>query len=83
MRRLAVMTVSALALTLAGCGGREALDPSAGFGPDPVLPAPQSSLLPRVNIADAVGWPAGRRPTPAPGFQVQAFASGLEHPRWI
>lgn len=83
MSRLPLLAVSALVLTTAGCGGNEALDPSAGFGPNPTLPAPQQSLLPTVKIAKAVGWPEGRAPTPAPGFRVQAFASGLDHPRWL
>ena len=83
MSRLPLLAVSALVLTTAGCGGNEALDPSAGFGPNPTLPAPQGSLLPTVNIAKAVGWPEGRAPTPAPGFRVQAFASGLDNPRWL
>src|SRR5690349_11115468 len=82
MSRLTLIAASAAALALAACGG-EALDPSAGFGPDPTLPAPSRTLFPTVNVADAVGWPAGRTPTAAPGFRVQAFASGLDHPRWL
>ena len=31
----------------------------------------------------AKGWPQGRTPTAAPGLKVNAFASGLKHPRWI
>ena len=31
----------------------------------------------------AIGWPAGVTPTPAAGFAVNAFATGLEHPRWL
>ena len=83
MVRPSLFAIPAIALILVGCGGNEALDPSAGFGPNPTLPAPQTSLFPRVNIAEAVGWPAGRTPVAAPGFRVQAFASGLDHPRWL
>ncbi|MGZ9098907.1 MAG: PQQ-dependent sugar dehydrogenase [Brevundimonas sp.] len=83
MSRLTLLAASAAALTLAACGGNEALDPSVGFGPDPTLPAPQRALFPTVNVADAVGWPAGRTPVAAPGFRVQPFASGLDHPRWL
>ena len=83
MSRLPVLAVSAAVLTLAACGGNEALDPSAGFGPDPTLPAPHRALFPTVNVADAVGWPTGRTPVAAPGFRVQPFASGLDHPRWL
>ncbi|MBI2261853.1 MAG: sorbosone dehydrogenase family protein [Caulobacterales bacterium] len=83
MARLKPITAALVLLTLAGCGGGEALDPMAGFGPNPVLPEPQRSLIPVVHVAEAVGWPAGRTPTPAAGFRVQAFASGLDHPRWL
>ena len=82
-RLTTLLAVSTAALTLAACGGNEALDPSAGFGPDPTLPAPSRALFPTVNVAEAVGWPAGRAPVAAPGFRVQAFASGLDHPRWL
>jgi glucose/arabinose dehydrogenase len=36
-----------------------------------------------VNIAPAIGWPAGAKPTPAAGTQVAAFAENLDHPRWL
>jgi glucose/arabinose dehydrogenase len=36
-----------------------------------------------VNIAPAVGWPEGVMPTAPQGYVVQAFASGLDHPRWL
>jgi glucose/arabinose dehydrogenase len=31
----------------------------------------------------AKGWTAGQTPVAAPGLQVNAFAAGLKHPRWI
>lgn len=83
MARLELLAASVISLGLVGCEGGEALDPMAGFGPTPVLPAPQQSPIPTVNVAEAVGWPEGRMPTPAPGFRVQAFATGLDHPRWL
>ncbi|RZJ16700.1 MAG: sorbosone dehydrogenase family protein, partial [Brevundimonas sp.] len=42
-----------------------------------------SSLVPTVRIAPAVGWSEGRTPTPAAGLRIQAFATGLDHPRWL
>jgi glucose/arabinose dehydrogenase len=36
-----------------------------------------------VNIAPAIGWPEGGKPTAAAGTQVAAFAEGLDHPRWL
>jgi len=56
---------------------------SAGFGPAPNLPPPTHTLLPTVDIAPAKGWPEGKAPTPAAGLKVTAFATDLEHPRWL
>jgi glucose/arabinose dehydrogenase len=47
------------------------------------LPPPQKSLLPTINIAPAKGWPAGAKPVAAKGTAVAAFATALDHPRWI
>lgn len=52
-------------------------------GPAPRLPAPQKRWIPVVNIAPAIGWPEGAAPLAADGLRVQAFARGLEHPRWL
>ncbi len=54
-----------------------------GVGPNPKLPQPQSSLVPTVNIAPAKSWPEGGKPTAARGLNVTAFATGLDHPRWL
>ena len=40
-------------------------------------------MVPTVNIAEAVGWPAGARPVAPAGFTVTALARGLDHPRWL
>ena len=53
------------------------------MGPRPQLPEPDKTLIPTVRIAPAKGWPAGVTPVPAPGWTVNAFASGLDHPRWL
>jgi glucose/arabinose dehydrogenase len=54
-----------------------------GFGPHPTLPAPEHSLIPTLNIAPAEPWPKGTHPTPAAGLAATAYASGLDHPRWL
>lgn len=72
-----------LIVALAACGETATLPISAGTGPQPTLPPPQQTLIPTVNIAPAKGWPTGVTPQPAPGTQVAAFASGLDHPRWL
>ncbi len=75
--------VSAVCIALSGCGDVAKLPVSAGTGPNPTLPPPQQSLIPTVNVAPAKPWPEGRMPQAAPGTRVQAFASGLVHPRWL
>ena len=40
-------------------------------------------LLPTVNIAPARGWPAQVLPQAAPGLVVNAYATALDHPRWL
>ena len=72
-----------LALALAGCGEMATLPVSAGTGPQPTLPAPRTTLLPTVNIAPATGWPPGTVPQAAVGMRVTAFATDLDHPRWL
>lgn len=54
-----------------------------GYGPNPVLPDQKKSLIPTVGIAPAVGWPKGTKPIASSGFTVNAFATGLDHPRWL
>ncbi len=68
---------------LTGCADMAQLPLAAGTGPDPVLPPPVKSLIPTVHIAPAKGWPTGAKPTAAPGWEVSAFAAGLDHPRWV
>ena len=70
-------------MTLAACGEVAQLPVSAGIGPTPALPAPKKTLLPTLNIAPAQGWAAGATPIAADGMTVNAFATGLDHPRWI
>ena len=83
MRKPQLVFVIALAGGLAACGESSSLQVIDGTGPSPKLPEPNKTLIPTVNIAPAVGWPAGGKPTVAAGTQVAAFAEGLDHPRWL
>ena len=74
---------AAAAVMLAGCGELARLPISAGTGPNPTLSAPRPALIPTVNIAPAKGWPAGTAPAATAGTRVAAFATGLDHPRWL
>ena len=79
--RLALLIMCAGALV--ACGESSTLQVSDGTGPSPKLPEPNKTLIPTVNIAPAIGWPEGAKPTAAAGTQVAAFAEGLDHPRWL
>ena len=79
--RLALLVM--LTGTLAACGESSTLQVADGTGPSPQLPEPNKTLIPTVNIAPAIGWPDGAKPTAAAGTQVAAFAEGLDHPRWL
>lgn len=65
------------------CGEMAQLPISAGVGSHPQLPPPNITLIPTVNIAPARGWLANEKPVAAAGMLVNAFASGLKHPRWL
>lgn len=77
------LLAASLVLALAGCMEATRLTRGADVGADPQLPPPVRNLIPTVDIAPATGWPAGATPTAAAGLAVNAFAEGLDHPRWL
>ncbi len=82
-RTTPLIALSLLAVALAGCGETARLKVADGTGPSPQLPEPNKSLIPTLNVAKAIGWPEGGKPQGAPGTTVNAYASGLDHPRWV
>ena len=56
---------------------------AATTGTQPQIPPPETQLIPTINVAKAVGWKPGERPTAAAGLAVAPFAEGLNHPRWL
>jgi glucose/arabinose dehydrogenase len=58
--------------------------PVPAWGGTPEIPAakPQGAI-PTLKMPTARGWSEGQKPTVAPGLKVNAFAAGLDHPRWI
>ena len=84
-RSVAVQRAVALAvISLAALGQQaRAQQYPVGFGPNPVLPQVTSSLIPTVNVAPAESWPKGTAPKAAPGLAVTAYATELDHPRWL
>jgi glucose/arabinose dehydrogenase len=86
--RIAVLAATSL-VTLAACGAAgttkspAVASPASTVGPDPILPPPEHSLIPTVQVAEVKGWPSGATPAAAAGVAVNAFATGLDHPRWL
>jgi glucose/arabinose dehydrogenase len=80
---LLAMCIAGLALPLAACNEHDTAATGETFGPSPALPAPENSLIPTINIAKAIGWPSGGKPVAVNGMAVNAFATGLDHPRTL
>lgn len=74
-------------LLAAACGAHlahaQAPAMPVGFGPHPMLPAPDKQFIPTVNVAPVQRWTAGQRPAVAAGLAIRAYARGLDHPRWL
>jgi len=58
--------------------------PKPAWGNAPEIPtAKPQGAIPTLKMPTARGWRDGEKPTAAPGLKVNAFATGLDHPRWI
>jgi glucose/arabinose dehydrogenase len=79
----AVLVVAALAAFFLTRGDQAALPETAALGPSPTLPDPTKTVIPTVHIAPAKGWSEGAQPKAASDLAVNAFATGLSHPRWL
>ncbi len=54
------------------------------WGSTPAIPAAKpQGRIPTLKMPTARGWTQGQTPVAAPGLKVNAFATGLKHPRWI
>jgi glucose/arabinose dehydrogenase len=79
-RVVAVVGAGAVAWRrLQGAGAHE---PAWGTAPA-IPPAKPQGSIPTLKMPTARGWDPGQTPIAAPGLKVNAFASGLDHPRWI
>jgi glucose/arabinose dehydrogenase len=79
MRTIPMLLLGATTLALAACGGAGG-STEKQLGADPYLPAINQYLVPPMHVAPVGSW-AGAAPTVAPGLQVTALATGLQHPR--
>ncbi len=86
------MNVSAIFARVVALVGATALvvrrmqdgSPVPAFGSAPAIPtAKPQGAVPTLKMPTAQGWARGQKPVAAPGLKVNAFASGLKHPRWI
>jgi glucose/arabinose dehydrogenase len=58
--------------------------PAQAWGSAPTVPvAKPQGALPTLKMPSAKGWSDGQKPVAASGLKVNAFATGLKHPRWI
>lgn len=80
---IAASTAAAFAIAAQAGASAQTMPYPPGFGPAPVLPAPEKSLLPTVHIATPAPWQADDGPVAPPGFTVTAYARHLDHPRWL
>jgi glucose/arabinose dehydrogenase len=53
------------------------------YGSTPVIPPARPQGIPTLKMPDAKGWEPGQTPVAAAGLKVNAFATGLEHPRQL
>jgi glucose/arabinose dehydrogenase len=54
------------------------------MGEQPQIPqARPQGILPTLKMPTARGWAPGAKPVAAAGLKVNAFATGLDHPRWM
>ncbi len=58
--------------------------PEPAWGAAPAIPeAKPQGAIPTLKMPTAQGWAVRQTPQAAPGLKVNAFARGLDHPRWI
>jgi glucose/arabinose dehydrogenase len=76
-----VALIGAMAVMLRRMQGTPAVQ---AVGAAPAIPAakPQGAI-PTLKMPTAKGWARGETPVAAPGLKVNAFATGLKHPRWL
>ncbi|RYE80788.1 MAG: sorbosone dehydrogenase family protein, partial [Hyphomicrobiales bacterium] len=61
----------------------EGSDHAQAMGTAPSIPAAKPQGIPTLKMPTAKGWTGNQTPVAAPGLKVNAFATGLKHPRWI
>src|SRR5438094_9315752 len=87
LRHLFPMSLATIAMFILSCATTTHTDAPTGqyvAGTGPIdklqLPAPFATPSAR-NTCKVIGWPKGRMPKAAPGFEVSLFADNLDNPR--
>lgn len=76
-----VAVIGAIALWIRRTSGGT---PEPAWGSAPAIPvAKPQGVIPTLKMPTAQGWAPNQKPVAAPGLKVNAFATGLKHPRWI
>jgi len=83
IRPFAMPMAIAMTIALTACGSQAKLREGQDTGAKPEIVPPETSAIPVLKVAPAKGWTEGETPTPATGLSVKAFATGLDHPRWL
>ena len=78
---LIVIAIAAFAWLAWPDKAREDIAAVSGARPD--ITQPREQVIPTVKTAKPIGWAQGQTPTAAAGLRVAAFATGLDHPRWL
>ena len=78
--------IAGRAIAMVGAGmillRRFGAEPAApAMGAAPAIPQAKPQGIPTLKMPTAHGWKDGNLPSTAPGLQVNAFATGLRHPR--
>ena len=85
-RYLHTMAAALVAAFVLSCGttqnNQAQVSYAPGTGPTDRLQLPAPFATPSArNNSKVIGWPQGKMPTPAPGFEVSLFADKLDNPR--
>jgi len=87
LRHLFPMSLATIAMFILSCATTTHTDAptgqyAAGTGPIDKLQLPAPFATPSArNTSKVIGWPQGRMPKAAPGFEVSLFADNLDNPR--
>jgi glucose/arabinose dehydrogenase len=78
-----LVSSAALAPAIGIASSASSSDTSGEYGTNPIIGAPDKTLIPTLKIAKAEPWQGDAKPVAAAGTRVAAFARDLEHPRWL